>query len=135
MSGEQAFPLSVQQWYKRMGRALALVAWTCAVVTVSFQQQGGVKAFSFPALHPGAVTQWHCPWPSVAIHTAAASWGLLVGYSPFSPRRKAFSPQCHRVTEALRDLHDRALPAPGPRVLRSSPFPSISPHALPGCLP
>ena len=56
-----------------MGQALSLAAWTSDVATSS-QQQGGVKGCrSFTALHPGAVTQRHRPWPSVAVHMAAGS--------------------------------------------------------------
>lgn len=62
--------LSVQKRYRRMRQALALVAWKCDV-TMSSQKQGGVKrCISFTALHPGGVTQWHRPWPSVVILVA-----------------------------------------------------------------
>lgn len=101
-----------------MGQALTLVAWTHDVVTMSSQQQGSGKGcITFTALHLSAVIQWQHPWPSVAIHTAAGSWGVLGGYSPFSPRRMAFSRRCHHDTEDLSDLHERALPALGPQVL------------------
>lgn len=115
---EQAFSLSAQRHYRCIGQDLSLVAWTCDVVTTSFQQQGGVKECTSPtALHPGVAIQWHHSWPNVAVHMAGGSRGVLGGYSPFCPQRLAFSPQCHHATKALSDLHDRALPAPGPQLL------------------